>query len=220
VAWLRSHRTGLGWDPGVLLLMGAGVRPGVAVPWRPTNPIGGLGHGVRGRRIVGSDETCSRSSSCSTSIFRTGTRDGPSVCSALFAIAAGVTQCCDTAAGAVGSRKRRFAGRLRLATALIAPVVVTLVLLPHARSVCEAAGGYTTSRTSMRSSPRLPKTALVAAHPDLADFIPVRSRRSVLTSTEISMAWMEGYYAQMKPRVEASLRAAYATTIETTSTLR
>jgi hypothetical protein len=28
------------------------------------------------------------------------------------------------------------------------------------------------------------------------------------------MAWMKGYYAQMKPRVEASLRAAYATRIE------
>ena len=28
------------------------------------------------------------------------------------------------------------------------------------------------------------------------------------------MAWMEGYYKVMKPRVEASLRAAYATRIE------
>jgi hypothetical protein len=60
----------------------------------------------------------------------------------------------------------------------------------------------------------LPKDTLVAAHPDLADFVPVRTRRSVLASTEISMAWMENYYKQMKPRVEASLRAAYATRID------
>jgi hypothetical protein len=60
---------------------------------------------------------------------------------------------------------------------------------------------------------RLPKDTLVAAHPTLADAIPLRSRRSVLTSTETSMPWLRGYYAIVKPRVEASLRAAYATDV-------
>jgi len=60
---------------------------------------------------------------------------------------------------------------------------------------------------------QLPKDTLVAAHPTLADDIPLRSRRSVLTSTETSMPWLRGYYAIVKPRVEASLRAAYATDI-------
>jgi hypothetical protein len=60
---------------------------------------------------------------------------------------------------------------------------------------------------------RLPKDTLVAAHPTLADDIPLRARRSVLTSTETSMPWLRGYYAIVKPRVEASLRAAYATDV-------
>jgi hypothetical protein len=60
----------------------------------------------------------------------------------------------------------------------------------------------------------LPKTTLVAAHPDLADYIPLRARRSVLASTETSMPWLKTYFARVKPRVEASLRAAYATSIE------
>jgi hypothetical protein len=60
---------------------------------------------------------------------------------------------------------------------------------------------------------RLPKDTLVAAHPTLADDIPLRTRRSVLTSTETSMPWLRGYYAIVKPRVEASLRAAYATDV-------
>jgi len=60
----------------------------------------------------------------------------------------------------------------------------------------------------------LPKTTLVAAHPDLADFIPLRTRRSVLASTETSMPWLKTYFARVKPRVETSLRAAYSTSIE------
>jgi hypothetical protein len=56
----------------------------------------------------------------------------------------------------------------------------------------------------------LPADTLVAAHPTLADNIPLRTRRSVLTSTETSMPWLAGYYRIVKPRVEASLRAAYA----------
>ena len=57
----------------------------------------------------------------------------------------------------------------------------------------------------------LPKDALVAAHPDLADDVPLRTRHSVLASTEESIAFMQGYYRRLVPRIEASLRAAYAT---------
>src|SRR5690606_35063661 len=60
----------------------------------------------------------------------------------------------------------------------------------------------------------LPKDTLVAAHPTLADYVPLRTQRSVLTSTETSMPWLKNYYAIVKPRVEASLRAAYATDID------
>ena len=56
----------------------------------------------------------------------------------------------------------------------------------------------------------LPKDTLVAAHPTLADDVPLRSRRSVLTSTETAQPWLRDYYRIVKPRIEASLRAAYA----------
>ncbi len=57
----------------------------------------------------------------------------------------------------------------------------------------------------------LPKDTLVAAHPDLADNVPIRARRSVLASTETSITFHRGYYAAYVPRLEAALDAAYAT---------
>jgi hypothetical protein len=56
----------------------------------------------------------------------------------------------------------------------------------------------------------LPHDTLVAAHPDVADFVPLRSHLPVLASTETSLSFMAGYYGALKPRLEASLRAAYA----------
>lgn len=58
---------------------------------------------------------------------------------------------------------------------------------------------------------RLPRSTLVAAHPDVADFVPLRAHRSVLASTETSLPFMQGYYRRLVPRLDASLRAAYAT---------
>jgi hypothetical protein len=97
--------------------------------------------------------------------------------------------------------------------AALAPVLVTIVLLPQAIDLARRPVDQDLENV-YRFIETLPKSTLIAAHPDLADFVPVRARRSVLTSTEVSMAWMEGYYAMMKPRVEASLRAAYAVRIE------
>jgi hypothetical protein len=60
----------------------------------------------------------------------------------------------------------------------------------------------------------LPRDTLIAAHPDLADFVPLRSKRAVLASTETSLPFMQGYYRRIRPRLEASLRAAYASSWE------
>ena len=57
----------------------------------------------------------------------------------------------------------------------------------------------------------LPKDTLVAAHPDVANNVPLRARRSVLASTETALAFHRGYYSKQVPRIEASLDAAYAT---------
>ena len=93
------------------------------------------------------------------------------------------------------------------------PLLVAAALLPYAYQVWQRPVD-TGLEEICAFIAGLPKDTLVAAHPDLGDFVPLRTRRSVLTSTEISMAWMNGYYAVMKPRVKASLRAAYATRIE------
>lgn len=96
---------------------------------------------------------------------------------------------------------------------LLAPILVTVVLLPKAVGLLQRPVNHDLENVYAFVA-TLPKDILVAAHPDLADFVPVRTQRSVLASTEVSMAWMENYYKVMKPRVEASLRAAYATSIE------
>ncbi len=56
----------------------------------------------------------------------------------------------------------------------------------------------------------LPADTLVAAQPDVANFIPLRSHRAVLASTETSLSFMRGYYEALVPRLRASLRATYA----------
>jgi hypothetical protein len=60
----------------------------------------------------------------------------------------------------------------------------------------------------------LPTDTVIAGHPDLMSYVPLRTRRSVVASTETSMPWLAGYYSLVKPRVEASLRSAYATRID------
>jgi hypothetical protein len=57
----------------------------------------------------------------------------------------------------------------------------------------------------------LRKDALVAAFPTDADAIPLRARRSVLASDETAQPYWLGYYGPEKARLEASLRACYAT---------
>lgn len=105
----------------------------------------------------------------------------------------------------------RFVPRL---AALAASVVAMAVLVPHARAVV-ARPVDSDLENVYAFIAGLPKDTLVAGHPTLMDYVPLRTRRSVLTSTETSMPWLERYYAIVKPRVEASLRAAYATDVET-----
>jgi hypothetical protein len=91
-----------------------------------------------------------------------------------------------------------------------APALVTIALLPVAIGQVRSPVDSDLESTYAFLE-TLPKDTLVAAHPTLANFIPLRAHRSVLASTETSMPWMIEYYRMMKPRVEASLRAAYAT---------
>jgi hypothetical protein len=56
----------------------------------------------------------------------------------------------------------------------------------------------------------LPIDTLIAAHPDDANDIPLRSRRMVLANTETTNAWHRGYYGVMAVRLADSFRLLYS----------
>lgn len=108
--------------------------------------------------------------------------------------------------------------RIALVLAIVAPVATGLALAPRTISLMRLPFDQDLENTYAYIA-SLPNDMLVGAHPDLASYIPLRARHSVLTSTEVSMPWMSGYYAKVKPRLEALLRAAYATDIEEVDSL-
>ncbi len=65
----------------------------------------------------------------------------------------------------------------------------------------------------------LPKDTLVAAFPQDADAIPLRTRRSVLASKEESLPYYLGYYRMMSERVDAELAAFFASDWRTVDVL-
>ena len=104
----------------------------------------------------------------------------------------------------------RGMARFRWVIALATPLVVLRALLPPATRAWQTPVDVDLERAYAFLA-SLPTDAVVAAHPDLADYVPVRARHSVLASTEGAHAYMLGYYAWVRPRIEVSLRAAYAT---------
>jgi hypothetical protein len=60
----------------------------------------------------------------------------------------------------------------------------------------------------------LPKQTLVAAHPEDASHVPLRTRRSVLVAMETSLPYYTGYYRVMAERLSAVLVATYALHLE------
>jgi hypothetical protein len=109
------------------------------------------------------------------------------------------------------SARSRNTCTFALATA--APILTLCLLFPQALGQWRQPVDQDLDKTYAYLE-NLPKQTLVASHPDLANFIPLRARRSVLISTETSMPWMLGYFAKVKLRVDASLRAAYATNLD------
>src|SRR5262245_54962901 len=128
---------------------------------------------------------------------------------AAFAIVA-FTACCFVLIDAWVAQRPRAAARVPLFVALASPLVVALMLAPGAATAFRTPVDQDMERAYAFIA-SLPNDTLVAAHPDLADAVPLRTRHSVLASTEESIAFMLGYYTRVVPRVEASLRAAYAT---------
>lgn len=201
--WLRGHRTGLGWSPYVLLA----ILIATLTAWRLGGlraiPFAGWVMAAVGVVLWGAMRLFpeqlmfglylpNRHSRWAIGIF------------GMLALGAAATAIAERFVTRVDARRWFM---------LVAPLTVVMVLLPSAVSLLQRPVNRDLENVYAFVA-ALPKNTLVAAHPDLADFVPVRTQRSVLASTEISMAWMENYYKVMKPRVEASLRAAYATSIE------
>lgn len=210
--WLRGHRTGLGWSPYVLLFIAAGAGLAWMLGRVRSIPFAAwvmafVGVGIWGAMRLFPEHLMfglylpNRHSRWAMGVF------------GMLAIATGAAAVIERAARRFVASSQEISPRSRLWVAIFAPLAVTVVLLPWAITMWNRPVD-TGLENAYAFISTLPKSTLVAAHPDLADGVPLRSRRSVLTSTEGSMPWMDGYYKLMKPRVEASLRAAYATRIE------
>ena len=209
---VRGHMTGLGWTPGVLLLMAVSmglagrlgrIRSIPFAAWAMACVGVGLWAAMRlfPEQLMFGLYLPNRHSRWAIGVF------------GLLAMAAGAGALLERAGKRWAEESPGSEWYLRRWIAVAAPLVVAAVLMPNAVRLWQQPVN-TDLENAYAFISTLPKSTLVAAHPDLADFVPVRTRRSVLTSTEISMPWMQGYYAHMKPRIEASLRAAYATRIE------
>lgn len=67
-----------------------------------------------------------------------------------------------------------------------------------------------TQREMLAFLQRLPKDALVAAHPLEADNVPLISRRKVLANQELSLPYQMGYYGVIRQRIFDFFEAYYA----------
>ena len=200
-SWFLHHRTGLGWSVWIVLAMAVAVAVTAALRERRLIPraawlmaAAGVGLWFLARLVMFHLYLPNRHSRMALAAF------------AIVAFAA--------AGYAIWRRiamqpERRH--RAALALAVAAPLAVAGALWPTAAQLWKRPVDQDLEQAYafIRS---LPKDTLVAAHPDLADVVPLRTQRSVLASTEESIAFMLGYHRQMMPRIDASLRAAYATT--------
>lgn len=203
--WFTHHRTGLGVSSKILLATGfaglialaLGQRKWLALP-AIVMAITGIGLWFAARLTM-------------FDLYLPNRHSRWTVAAAIMVVLA-------VASAAIITRLQAFLGACGYAragfvpalAALTAPVVVGLALLPPAAAAWRAPVDRDLERAYAFIA-ELPRETLVAAHPDLADFVPLRSQRSVLASTESSIAFMQGYYQAFVPRIEASLRVAYAT---------
>jgi hypothetical protein len=210
--WLRDHRTGFGWSAAVLALTAAAAALALAVGERKRIPAAAWLMGGIGTLLWASMRAFPEVLMFGLYLPNRHSRWGFGVLAMTVLAAAGSGVVERLRAHFVNSRPDE-PDRVRAGIVIGLPVFIAALMLPDATSLWRQPvnRGLEDSYAFVAS---LPRDTLVAAHPDLANYVPVRTRRSVLTSTEVSMAWMAGYYARMKPRVEASLDAAYATRIE------
>jgi hypothetical protein len=99
--------------------------------------------------------------------------------------------------------------RAMSAVAWIAPVVVVALFLPLGLKLLRQPVNENLERMYAAIG-ALPVDTVVAAHPDLANYVTLRTGRAVLASSETALPFMPGFYDRVRPRLVASLRAAHA----------
>ena len=202
--WFGHHRTGLGWSPWLVLALIASVAIAAGFGRLRTIPIAVWSIGFVGvvlwfiaRLVMFNLYLPNRHSRWSLAAF------------ALVVLAVATYSLLAGAGRRTIDAKMPVRPGTKRAVAIGAPLVVAVALLPAAAAAWRLPVDHDLERAYDYLSV-LPKDTLVAAHPDIADDIPLRTRRPVLASSEASVAFMSGYYARLKPRLEASLRATYA----------
>jgi hypothetical protein len=200
-SYFWHHRTGLGWSRKMLLIIGGAAGVALLLGRRRLIPpaawalaAAGVALWLVARLTLFHLYLPNRHSRLAIGVF------------AIIAFTAATFALIE----ACVARWPRIANRVPLISAVVAPLIVTLALLPGAAAAWRSPIDRDMERAYAFIA-SLPKDAVVAAHPDLADDVPLRTRHSVLASTEGSIAFMQGYYARVVPRLEASLHAAYAT---------
>ena len=126
-----------------------------------------------------------------------------------WALAAFATVAVSCAAAALAGRFRWQPGTLAVSAIVLSFAVILWALLPqamaHVRRPVDRDMENVYRYLAMTS-----RQTVIVAHPNVADFIPLRARRSVVASTETALPFMRGYYRRIVPRLEDSLRVAYA----------
>jgi hypothetical protein len=69
---------------------------------------------------------------------------------------------------------------------------------------------YSLYRPLFAALAQTPKGALIAGHPNLMDTVPTFARRRAFATFELAQPWCQGYWQEMRPRLEELFTAYYA----------
>ena len=203
--WLTDGHIGLGWSPRLIALILLALGVVIVLKRRQWFPRGiwilaasGVGTWFIARVIMFQLYMPNRHSRWSVGAF------------GIVVLAAAATALCERISAAVSSDGVAIGSRMSWSIALGAPLLAVAVLWPSATRIWNTPVDQDLERAYEFIS-QLPVDTVVVAHPDVADFVPLRARRSVLASTEESQPFVLGFYGKMKPLIETSLRVAYAT---------
>jgi hypothetical protein len=93
-----------------------------------------------------------------------------------------------------------------LAVAVVALVAALAGLRLHGAGLYD----FSAYRPLYQALAQTPKNALIAGHPNLMDNVLTFGKRPVLASFELAHPWSQGYWRQLRPRLEDFFAAYYA----------